>query len=429
MARLLNIVGASARGAAFSASAAGFEPACADLFADVDLQAVCAVDRMENYPSGLANWLHSARKAPWMYTGALENYPGLIDELARLRTLYGNSGRALRTARNPLYWSRALAESGIATPRISLSPVELPRDGSWMLKPLRSANGQHVAPWTAQVSRIADPSEGPAWYYQERIDGTPVAAVFVAADRAAAILGVTRQLLGGNWRAAIAPLDIHGHVHKPGVGAPPLIASATLDESLYRYTGSIGPLLISDDQFRTLERIGSVLTRACGLTGLFGVDAILNEQSVWPVEINPRYTASIEILERASALRTSGRRPRRLHSIECHEAACLFRQLPAPLGQSDEIISGKLIYYTPHEVIFSSAAARWAAERNLTRTLPAVADIPASGTLIPRGHPVLTVLGDGPKATSVCDELRQAAETLEKLLLAPETDTCETIHS
>lgn len=424
MGRMLNIIGASARAAAFSARAAGFEPACADLFADVDLQAVCAADRVENYPAGLANWLHSAPKVPWMYTGAMENYPDLIEELARLRTLYGNSGRALRTARDPLYWSRALAESGIPTPRVSLSPAELPRDGSWMHKPLRSAHGQHVAPWTAQVSRIDDSSEAPAWYYQELIEGTPVAAVFVAADQEAAILGVTRQLLGGDWRAAIASVEIQGQSHHPAPSARRLTDSGTLDESPYRYTGSIGPLLVSDDQFRTLERIGTVLARGCGLTGLFGVDAILNEQGAWPVEINPRYTASIEILERASALRTSGRRPRRLHSIECHEAACLFRQLPSPLGQSDEITSGKLIYYAPHDVIFSSAAARWAAERNLTLTLPAIADIPAAGTFIPRGHPVLTLLADGPKATSVCAELSQAAEALEKLLVAPETDTC-----
>ncbi|MEX2015076.1 MAG: hypothetical protein WD873_00475, partial [Candidatus Hydrogenedentales bacterium] len=145
MPRPLTIVGASARAAAFSARAAGFETWCADLFADVDLQAVSNVERVDKYPRGFASLLHSSPDGPWMYTGALENHPDLIDELAHLRPLYGNRGSALRRARNPVFWSRALAESGLPAPRVSLSTAELPQDGSWMRKPLHSANGQGVS--------------------------------------------------------------------------------------------------------------------------------------------------------------------------------------------------------------------------------------------------------------------------------------------
>jgi predicted ATP-grasp superfamily ATP-dependent carboligase len=419
MGRVLNIVGASARAAAFSARAAGFEPSCADLFADVDLQAVCATKRIENYPHDLASWLHRAPRAPWIYTGALENFPELVDELARLRPLYGNGGRALRSARDPLLWSRALVEFGIPAPRVSLSTAELPPDGSWIRKPLRSANGQSVAPWTGQFAGSADePGDGRGWYYQERIGGVPVAAVFVAADGDAAILGVSRQLLGGDSRAALESVKVDGEekTAKPGASSGRLAGALPLDETPFRYTGSIGPILISDDEFRAFERIGKVLAGACGLTGLFGVDAVLNAQGVWPVEINPRYTASVEVLERASALRTRGRRPRRLNSIEWHEAACLFRRLPAPLGQSEEATAGKLVYYAPSEVRFSSAAARWAAERNLALTLPAVADIPAADTVIRRGQPVLTLLADGPTQARVCAQLSQSVDALEAAL-------------
>jgi predicted ATP-grasp superfamily ATP-dependent carboligase len=423
MARLLNILGASARAAAFSARAAGFELWCADLFADVDLQAIAAAERVENYPLGLIDRLHSAPKAPWIYTGALENHPALIDELARLRPLYGNTGRALRLARDPVFWSRALAEAGVPTPRVSLSAAELPQEGSWMRKPLRSANGRHVWPWTAQLVGMTDsPSSGTGWYYQQFIRGIPIAAVFVAAEGEAAILGVTQQLLGGDWRVALASVDTHDEIEmmlvkRTGASDRGLICAESLDESPFRYTGSIGPMQVSEDQFRMYERIGRELARVCGLTGLFGVDGILNEQGVWPVEINPRYTASIEVLERASALRTQGRRPRPLQAIGWHEAACLFRQLPAPLGQSDEILSGKLIYYAPREIIFSARAARWAAERNLPLTRPALADIPAAGSVIGRGHPVLTLLADGPTQSSVVAELTTAVEELEALLV------------
>ncbi|MEX2142153.1 MAG: ATP-grasp domain-containing protein [Pirellulales bacterium] len=409
MAKVLTIVGASARAAAFSARAAGFEPWCADLFADVDLQAVSTVERVDDYPQGLPELLHASPAEPWMYTGALENHPDLIDELARLRPLYGNDGGALRRARDPILWSRALAELGLPAPRASLSALELPRNGSWMRKPLRSANGQGVSLWTAEVAARASRADPDHWYFQERIAGIPIAAIFVAAEGEAAILGVTQQLVGGDWAAALSVIAGENDLHRPCENR----AATNFSDAPFRYTGSLGPLVLEDQHYRTIKRIGSALARECGLVGLFGVDAILNAQNVWPVEINPRYTASIEVLERASAVRTQTRRPHRLLSIEWHEAACCFQQLPPPLGQSAETTAGKLIYYARRDGLFSRAAAQWAVERNLAQSRPTVADIPAAGTPFRQGQPVLTLLADGPSAASVCAELSRAAEELE----------------
>ena len=42
------------------------------------------------------------------------------------------------------------------------------------------------------------------------------------------------------------------------------------------------------------------LASAFGLVGWFGVDYVLRDGNPWPVEINPRYTASLEIHELAS---------------------------------------------------------------------------------------------------------------------------------
>ena len=50
-------------------------------------------------------------------------------------------------------------------------------------------------------------------------------------------------------------------------------------------------------QRQALECFGSLLTRKCGLRGLFGVDGIFYDGAFWPVEVNPRYTASVEVLE------------------------------------------------------------------------------------------------------------------------------------
>src|SRR5262249_25634739 len=48
-----------------------------------------------------------------------------------------------------------------------------------------------------------------------------------------------------------------------------------------------------------LDAIGRLLVKSLGLRGLFGVDFVLEGGRPWVVEVNPRYTASVEILELA----------------------------------------------------------------------------------------------------------------------------------
>ena len=98
--RLL-IVGASVRAAAFSALRAGFRPLAADKFADTDLTACCPARRVADYPRGLPAAVSAWPPCGWMYTGALENHPALVDRLAASRPLDGNPGPVLRRIRDP----------------------------------------------------------------------------------------------------------------------------------------------------------------------------------------------------------------------------------------------------------------------------------------------------------------------------------------
>src|SRR5690242_9210524 len=91
----LLIVGASVRAAAQSAVRAGYRVWGTDLFADADLCAIADAASVARYPSGLLASMTAAPDAPFMYTGALENYPALIERMARLKTCWGNSAEVL----------------------------------------------------------------------------------------------------------------------------------------------------------------------------------------------------------------------------------------------------------------------------------------------------------------------------------------------
>jgi predicted ATP-grasp superfamily ATP-dependent carboligase len=364
---ILTFVGGSVRAAAGSAVLAGFAVRAGDRFADLDLCRMAEATRVDDYPRGLAAVVGGGQDGAWMYTGALENHPPLVERLARLRPLWGNGAAVLGRVRHPRLVGEALAGAGYRAPAVRLDAREVPRDGSWLVKPRRSAGGGRVDFWTETAA--ATRSRG--CYYQQFVEGMPCSAVYVAARRRAVLLGVTRQLLGQAWT---------------GAGG-------------FRYCGSVGPLQLPDEAMASFAGIGQALAAAFELVGVFGVDAVVNAAGVWPVEVNPRYTASVEVLERA------GLAP----AIALHAAACSEGRLGERMETSDRRASGKAILFATSRLEISPAWVEQAlTERDAER--PRLADVPHAGTSVDAGMPIVTVLADAADAATVMAALRERAE-------------------
>ncbi len=375
--RLL-IVGASARAAAMSAVRSGFAPWAADRFGDLDLEACAETCLVENYPAGLDLALADAPPGPWLYTGALENRPELIARIAATRKLFGVGAEELRAVRDPFRLAAALTKGGLATPRCALPTADAPRDGSWLRKPLASAGGHGVQVWDG-----ADLDASAHCYLQQRIDGVSIAAIYVAFPGKARLLGVTRQLIGLDWCGLT-----DGAAHR------------------FRYCGSVGPLRLAPALERGFEQLGNVLAHAFDLQGLFGVDAILAKHEIWPVEVNPRYTASVEILERALGIR----------SIALHVAACGGDGPTSPPSVQPENerppCCGKAILFARSDAIVAPEFPDWCIGQNRGRQWPTIADIPASATIVRAVQPIVTVFADGADEPSVVAKLKLLADSV-----------------
>jgi len=64
------------------------------------------------------------------------------------------------------------------------------------------------------------------------------------------------------------------------------------------YHGSVGPIAISETVKQQVGRIANELAQKFSLAGMWGLDFILDvEGQVWPVDLNPRITASAELFE------------------------------------------------------------------------------------------------------------------------------------
>ena len=355
----LLILGASARAAAQSARRAGFDPIGVDLFADLDLSRRFRAYRVEpsDYPNGLFDVAERLPDAPWIYTGALENDPSLIDALASKRRLLGISGDALRASRSPKRWTEVLQAAGSPTANVLDSDDPPPRSGDWLAKPLASAAGREIAAWSIGSGIIR-----PGTYLQRRLHGPSIGATFVGDGRSSRFVGAARQLLRRN-EAGLA----------------------------VAYQGSVGPWPVGPGTRRRLERMGDALVASFELRGLFGIDAILTKNGPIAVEINPRYTASVEVLEEGLG-----------RSLFAEHARAFGIEPTAPPSRSSVArIVAKRILFADRPLIFAADLTSLAARDRL----PGIADIPAVGTSFSPGEPILTVFGRGRSIASALARL------------------------
>jgi predicted ATP-grasp superfamily ATP-dependent carboligase len=388
--RTLVILGASVRQVAESAFRAGFRPYCGDLFADEDLIDRFHAQRCENYPAGLRDIAQLAPAGRWMYTGGLENHPDLVDCIGRDRPLLGNPGRVLRRVRDPIEIYRALTAAGMPCPDVADDVTGVPCDGSWLQKPRASAGGTRITPWFGGDGGSAAERR---WYYQRNVAGMPASAAYVASAGRATLLAATEQWIGADWTGG----------------------------SGFRYCGSIGPLRLDEAVGRQLVHLGDVLTRSFGLVGLFGVDGVLADGVFWPVEVNPRFTASLEVLERSLGFTAVG-----LHVAGCQgkpiefDATCTRAAAWPDRQPNDESTIpwtvAKAVIYAHRQVEISAAFSGFLqlAPQRFSRSW--VADVPRERTVIAAGWPVVTLLAEGRTRESAERRLQQLAARVQRVL-------------
>jgi predicted ATP-grasp superfamily ATP-dependent carboligase len=378
-ARDLIILGATARAACASAIRAGYHPWCADLFADVDLAAMAPAERCPDgtYPAGLAELLRQAdlpASVPVLLTGAMENHLTVVRDILAHHPLLGPDLKAMaawRTlpstpARQPviegLQWPLGVIPRSFGQ-RVSLRLQSFLRPGRWLNKPQSSGGGIGVRllrPWSRlDESRLI----------QRYIRGQSLGVLFRASQGRSQLLGVTRQLIGD---------------------------TAFCPQGGFRYTGSLGPVPLTPDQNHTLQQLGQWLVDHADLDddrptlwqGVFGVDLILDNQGrLWPIEINPRYTASVEVLE--AALQFAALNP---------------QSQPRTTSADAQRCAGKAYIFARNDC----------GVPDLSQLFPQgqIADIPRAGTALAQGQPICSLLTQGPDIAACHEQLRHMARRL-----------------
>ena len=205
--------------------------------------------------------------------------------------------------------------------------------GTWLAKKCGGAGGSHIRP-----SRLAKVSAN--IYFQERVEGRAVSALFVANGREARLLGFSEQ-----WTAPRA-------------------------SSHWRYGGAVCPATISAALARQMAAAVMAVARSFPIKGVASADFILRDEAPLLLEINPRPGATLDIFDRG-----------RTKLLRLHLQAVLDGKLPSrALGVRDAMASA---------IVYAECGGRVPADI----VWPAwVADRPRQSEWIDKNRPICTVL-------------------------------------
>lgn len=372
------IAGVSTRAVAESAAQAGFDVTSLDAFADLDQATGVRALSLPRDVGVSFSAMAAARAAREIecdvvsYVSSFENHRAAVRALARGRTLWGNGPALLRRVRDPQTLAEALESRGIAYAGNTTASRATGHE-RWLLKPRASGGGHRVRWWQPgePVPRTM--------YLQPFIDGVPGSIVFLAAGGTARPLGLTRQLIG----------------------------DATFGAAGFRYCGSIlagggDPQFANDVRLLAdATRLAAALADAFDLVGVNGADFVARDGTPVAVEVNPRYSASMELVERAYGISI----------FAAHATACTSRELPAfdlEVARRGAGAFGKAIVFARHDVVCGDTRS-WLRD-------PDVRDVPHPGEHIAAGRPVCTVFARGADSAHCYAELALRAERMYDVL-------------
>jgi predicted ATP-grasp superfamily ATP-dependent carboligase len=371
------IVGLSTRAIAESAVRGGYNVVTLDYFGDRDQK-----ELVENYSlirdfqlGFSARALFTASRSlsfdALVYISNLENHPAVVEKMAQSQALVGNTPQTLRQVRHwPTLRSFCLKE-GIAFPPTIFADEDRPKGrGRWLRKPVRSGSGHGISFWSGEPL-----DEG--HLLQGHIKGLDCSAAVVADGQNCVLLGVTEQLIGREelgargftWCGNILPLALPSQ--------------------------ELGPLL------GAVEDMAAKLTLRFGLRGVNGFDFVLArcEGRLFPylVEVNPRYTASMELIEWAYGINV----------FDLHVRSFDGKLPSFSLGENVHRpgFYGKGIVYAREDVVMPETAG-WRAKGRR--------DIPFPGEKIEALHPICTVLAQGESRDDCWSRLLMAADAVRQ---------------
>ncbi len=317
----------------------GFHVTTLDAFADSDTRSVAqsshmlklqdGVIDMEVFQSQVAAFNLSQFDAV-LYGSVFDNAPHCLRWLEQHVAVKGNRAETLAAVQDKPRFFTSLQQLGIPFPHTVYDAVSASVNEGWLVKRSQACGGAHIQKWCGEVVPTGA-------YLQRQIPGMPVSLLFYANGESACKIGFNRLLVRD---AAEFP---------------------------FQFAGAVSRYVMPDAAAKVLLDAAQKLTRHYWLQGMNSLDAILTDEGVWILELNPRLSASASLYPAMPLIRMQ---------LDL-QADGFFSGGPGDLPSCSE-----MIVFADKDIVIpeSMRYPAW------------VADIPVAGQTIPKHNPVCSVL-------------------------------------
>lgn len=323
-----------------------------------------------------------------MYTGGLENCPEIIRYFEQKSKVIGTSSTALAVVRDPFRLADLCAQEGIRFPDVERDGE--PSSGNWLRKPLRSCGGTSIK-HVKSSDKLRVPFEpdhpcgddSPTYFLQRFVDGSSFSALYIADNHETLLIDVHEQLIG----------------------------CSDFGASGFQFSGAIRRNGVPSMVLAKLQQIGEMLRRRCKILGLVGIDFVLSpDAQVVLIEVNPRWTATAELSERALGISLT-----KIQIETCDQGRLPVEVKANAMRLQTEVVGKAIIYSTSNldYQVSREAQARLIGLNN-DRFWPLVADIPPRSTIIRPGQPICTLFARGRHRAQVRRKLNCLARFVQK---------------
>lgn len=268
MKRSLLVIAVSARPFVAAAVQSGYVVTAIDAFADKQTVELAETTIVVSYDKhsfkadellSAIGQLDASQYLGFVYGSGFEAQPALLQEIANIIPLIGNTAATVQAVKTAVSFFSALDLCDIAYPKTC---YKLPFVFSecYLQKFAGGCGGTHIKKVIDQDAKLAINH-----YYQQQIDGRSISLLFIANSHNIEVVGFNEQWLS------------------PAETMP------------FRYGGAINHIDLSSAVKQQLIYAAEQLTRAFGLLGLNSLDAIERDDIVYVLEINPRLSATFDL--------------------------------------------------------------------------------------------------------------------------------------
>lgn len=354
----LLLIGLSTRHLAESAIKSRYDFVTLDYFGDFDQKRICenhSLKRdfhLENFdPNDLFLASQDLDFDAILYSSPFENHPQIIKEFERRRIVIGNSSKTISEVRDWSTFFDFLRREGINYPETIFNVKNV--HGRYLIKPLKGSGGTQIEIYK-KSSKIKK-----SFFLQKYLKGKYCSASFISDGVNCEVLSVNEQLVG-----------------KEEFGA-----------KKFWYCGNITPLA----GVQKIDEICSKITKKFGLKGSNGIDFILRNDNIYVLEVNPRFQASMGIIENAYDI----------NLFDLHiKSFC--GELPHFEGDAKKTW-GNAILYSEKDIILPDTS-KWIGKFK---------DLPYPGEKIDKGQPICSILASGANKGECWNSLVEQANNLK----------------